>query len=67
MRTVEDAVRLHDALEAGDYKDAVVVGASMVGIKVAELLHKKGIHGDPGPTWPPIYSHWQHIRRYRRL
>ena len=44
MRTVEDAVRLHDALEAGDYKDAVVVGASMVGIKVAELLHKKGIH-----------------------
>lgn len=44
MRTVEDAVRLHDALESGDYKDAVVVGASMVGIKVAELLHKKGIH-----------------------
>lgn len=44
MRTVEDAKCLKETLEQGKYKDAVVVGASMVGIKVAELLHKKGIH-----------------------
>lgn len=44
MRTVEDAKSLKEKLEQKEYKDAVVVGASMVGIKVAELLHKRGIH-----------------------
>lgn len=44
MRTVEDAVKLHDAVKGRHYKDAVVVGASMVGIKVAELLHRGGTH-----------------------
>lgn len=44
MRTVEDAKSLKEKLEQKEYKDAVVVGASMVGIKVAELLYKRGIH-----------------------
>lgn len=44
MRTVEDAVKLREALAGRKYRNAVVVGASMVGIKVAELLFKKGIH-----------------------
>lgn len=43
MRTHEDADRLSRVLEAGNVGSAVVVGASMVGIKVAELLAKKGI------------------------
>lgn len=56
MRTVEDAVKLHDALAARDYKDAVVVGASMVGIKVAELLHKKGTHVTLADMAPHIFA-----------
>lgn len=56
MRTVEDSVRLHDALEARDYRDAVVVGASMVGIKVAELLHKRGTHVTLADMAPHIFA-----------
>ncbi len=43
MRTIDDAIRLHDDLEKNTYKSALVVGASMVGIKVVELLNNKGI------------------------
>lgn len=43
MRTMDDARRMKQALERGDIKKAVVVGASMVGIKVAELLLNQGI------------------------
>ena len=43
MRTDEDALRLSRALEDKRVKSAVVVGASLVGIKVAELLAKRGI------------------------
>ena len=43
MRTNEDALRLRRALEDKQVKSAVVVGASMVGIKVAELLAKRGV------------------------
>ncbi len=43
MRTMEDAIVLHDDLEKNTYKSALVVGASMVGIKVVELLNNKGI------------------------
>ena len=43
MRTLDDAVKLRTALEANTYKSALVVGASMVGIKVVELLNKAGI------------------------
>ncbi len=44
MRTIDDAIKLRDALEQHTYKNALVVGASMVGIKVVELLNKRGIH-----------------------
>lgn len=43
MRTMEDARRMKQALEQGNVKKAVVVGASMVGIKVAELLLNRGV------------------------
>lgn len=56
MRTVEDAVRLHDALSGRDYKDVVVVGASMVGIKVAELLYNKGTHVTLADMAPHIFA-----------
>lgn len=42
MRTVEDAERLRERLEQG-VRSAVVIGASMVGIKLVELLHKRGV------------------------
>ena len=42
MRTASDARRLERALDGG-IKSAVVVGAQMVGIKVVELLVKRGI------------------------
>lgn len=43
MRTVADAEALKARLEKGDVKTAVVVGASMVGIKVVEVLEKYGV------------------------
>lgn len=43
MRTVDDAQRLKDRLDRGDVRSAVVVGASMAGIKVVEVLEKYGI------------------------
>ena len=43
MRTVSDADALKAMLDTGTVKSAVVVGASMVGIKVAELLYNLGI------------------------
>jgi NAD(P)H-nitrite reductase large subunit len=43
MRTVEDAKALKSNLEERYVKKAVVVGASMVGIKVAEAFNNMGI------------------------
>lgn len=43
MRTMEDADLLCRRLERGDVRSAVVVGASMTGIKLVELLHKRGV------------------------
>ena len=43
MRNIDDAQKLKDAVESGRYRTALVVGASMVGIKVVELLNAKGI------------------------
>lgn len=43
MRTAADAQRLKDRLEAGGVERAVVVGASMAGIKVVEALTKYGV------------------------
>ena len=56
MRTVEDAVKLHDAVREREYKSAVVVGASMVGIKVAELLHKRGVKVTLADMAPHIFA-----------
>ncbi len=43
MRTVDDAVRFKKALEEQEVRRVLVVGASMVGIKIVELLHERGI------------------------
>lgn len=43
MRTMDDAVKLKDYLEQNQVKKGIVVGASMVGIKVAELLWKRQV------------------------
>ena len=56
MRTVEDAVGLKKTLENGQFRSAVVVGASMVGIKVAELLMKRGIHVTLADMAPHIFA-----------
>ena len=42
MRTVEDAIRLKEAM-AKNPKKALVVGASMVGVKLAELFYRAGL------------------------
>lgn len=41
MRTIEDSIALHKALKKQPQK-ALVVGASMVGVKVVEAFHKMG-------------------------
>lgn len=56
MRTVEDAVKLREAIEKREYKNAVIVGASMVGIKVAELLHKRGCRVTLADMAPHIFA-----------
>ena len=43
MRCVEDAVRLKEAVTGGGLRRVLVVGASMVGIKLVELLHERGV------------------------
>ena len=43
MRTLEDAHRLREHLETHTIRKAVVVGASMVGIKVTELLCRRNV------------------------
>lgn len=43
MRTAQDAQKMKKLLDEGKVSSAVVVGASMVGIKVVELLHNRGI------------------------
>ena len=44
MRTMRDAKQVKHVLEGEQIKSAVVIGASMVGIKLVELFHAKGIH-----------------------
>lgn len=43
MRSVEDAVRLKEALTSGGIGRMLVVGTSMVGIKLVELLVEQGV------------------------
>ena len=44
MRTRKDSRMLRDRLEGPKAETAMVVGASMAGIKVAEILADRGIH-----------------------
>ncbi|MDD6468024.1 MAG: FAD-dependent oxidoreductase [Erysipelotrichaceae bacterium] len=43
LRTVEDALKIHDAIKENDAKSAVVVGGGFVGIEVAENLKHLGM------------------------
>lgn len=57
MRTPADALALREHLDRGDIRQAVVVGASMVGIKAAELFQRAGcrcIMADLAPSLFPL-------------
>ncbi len=56
MRTVEDARRLKERLKTGKVKHALVVGASMAGIKVAEVLGQYGAEVCLADLAPAIFS-----------
>ena len=43
VRTPEDAIRLREAVDAGNIKRAVVVGAGYIGLEIAENLKLQGI------------------------
>lgn len=43
VRTPEDAIRIREAVDAGDVKRAVVVGAGYIGLEIAENLKLQGI------------------------
>lgn len=43
VRTPDDAIRLREAVDAGNVKKAVVVGAGYIGLEIAENLKLKGI------------------------
>lgn len=55
MRTVHDAERLKEALDQRPIHSALVVGASMVGIKIIELLLERGIHAIFSDLAPHIF------------
>lgn len=55
MRTMADADRLRLALDNRPIRQAVVVGASMAGIKVAELLNNRGISVTLADLAPGIF------------
>jgi len=59
MRTVEDAIRLKEAM-AKKPKKALVIGASMVGIKLVELFYNAGMEvclADLAPHIFPLAAH----------
>ncbi len=43
VRTPEDAIRIREAVDAGNVKRAVVVGAGYIGLEIAENLKLQGI------------------------
>lgn len=60
MRTLDDARALNQILEERELKQAVVIGASMAGIKVVEVLHNNGIHtvlADMAPNIFPLAAY----------
>lgn len=56
MRTIADAEALREMLDSGKVSSAVVVGASMVGIKVVELLQNRGASVVLTDLAPQIFS-----------
>lgn len=62
MRTMEDADQLKKRIEVSAPKKAIVVGASMVGIKVVELLRARGakvLLADLAPRIFPLAAYEQ--------
>jgi NAD(P)H-nitrite reductase large subunit len=60
LRTMDDAIALKNCLERGVIHRALVVGASMVGIKVVELLLAQGVRvslADLAPQVFPLAAH----------
>jgi len=60
MRTLDDARDLHNILEKRQMKQAVVIGASMAGIKVVEVLHNNAVHtvlADMAPNIFPLAAY----------
>ncbi len=60
IRTLEDTQLLRQRLEEEPVRRAVVVGGSMVGIKVVELLHRRGIEvtlADGAPYLFPLAAY----------
>lgn len=55
MRTRKDSRMLRDRLEGPKAETAMVVGASMAGIKVAEILADRGIHCILNDSAPHIF------------
>lgn len=55
MRTMEDADRMKALLDQGGVRSAVVVGASMAGIKVVELLAARGIRVELADLAPHLF------------
>ena len=69
MRTLDDARALKQILEERDLKQAVVIGASMAGIKVAEVLHNNGVHvvlADMAPHIFPLAAYPETAERIER-
>lgn len=69
MRTIDDAIRLREALESHPYRTALVVGASMVGIKVVELLNNRSIRttlADMAPRMFPLAAYESVSREIER-
>lgn len=55
MRTLDDARDLRNRMEKGGISRAVVIGASMAGIKVVEVLHNNGIPTTLADMAPHIF------------
>ena len=67
MRSVEDAVRLKEALAGGTLRRVLVVGASMVGIKIVELLEERGIEVVLSDLAPHIFPTAAFAETSRRI
>lgn len=66
MRTLDDARGLKKILEERELKQAVVIGASMAGIKVVEVLHNNAVHtvlADMAPNIFPLAAYPETAQR----